>query len=636
MGTLRIKFIWGASRVIRARWRAGLYGFYERVPGVPDGGLAISVRGLLAWSAVAVGLAYAAAATALFGVWRQNPDYHLTYTDALLYPMRRHAIAEKKGRALLARGSALLAEKRYAEAVSFLRLGLARYPRDRPARQKLAWFYLMANQRGLALRVLEEGLQEEYPGRSYLESLFEIAEQGEAHALVATVATRYIDAAAADRAWLEGRKFAALLAAGDATAALKFAESLPRDERALEHRVFALLALERATEALASIEEWRQHPGADLRTLARLRARVFRELERPEEMDSALAEWRAASPAEPGALAYAVVQRAMAKRADAAAAALEDYLFRFGGSQANLLLVAEPLAEIMDLPLLQTCAAAAAERGYPIERFDLLVAQVQIGRGEWNEAATILRRGARESGHVPATVGVMREWLQQLAEALNSPSDTAQLALLQLLRSRAWPLRIFRQSIDALLLAGRLETARDAAGAARRVFPENAWVIGKEAEIRGRLEALPPKPAGASEPTAVVLEANFFSRLDESVRQRNWEEVDAAVRDLRATRPAPEWIELRESDLRLVQVRSQQGRAEVGGMVTAVRLYLRGNETNAERLVDLAREFADGGDRAAAITVTMEVLRRFPTLQRAVEQLAGWEPPPALPKTETL
>src|SRR5581483_6202148 len=41
----RVKFIWGASRVIRGRWHLGLFGRYERRNDLPrDLGLAISVR----------------------------------------------------------------------------------------------------------------------------------------------------------------------------------------------------------------------------------------------------------------------------------------------------------------------------------------------------------------------------------------------------------------------------------------------------------------------------------------------------------------------------------------------------------------------------------------------------------------
>jgi hypothetical protein len=64
----RLKFIWGASQVIKGRWNDGLYGFNDRVEGVPDSGLALSVRGLLAWSTSLVLAGYLAAASALLWV----------------------------------------------------------------------------------------------------------------------------------------------------------------------------------------------------------------------------------------------------------------------------------------------------------------------------------------------------------------------------------------------------------------------------------------------------------------------------------------------------------------------------------------------------------------------------------------
>ena len=70
------------------------------------------------------------------------------------------------------------------------------------------------------------------------------------------------------------------------------------------------------------------------------------------------------SPTDPRPVVYGAVQRALGGRNAAAGAALDDYIFRFGGSAQNLQLVAEPLAETGNLPLLERgvrpgiCAAA--------------------------------------------------------------------------------------------------------------------------------------------------------------------------------------------------------------------------------------------------------------------------------------
>ena len=61
-----LKFIWGASGVIRGHWYLGLFGIYDRVEGSRGDGLAISVRGLLLWLGAAGLAAYLSTATLVF------------------------------------------------------------------------------------------------------------------------------------------------------------------------------------------------------------------------------------------------------------------------------------------------------------------------------------------------------------------------------------------------------------------------------------------------------------------------------------------------------------------------------------------------------------------------------------------
>ena len=104
----------------------------------------------------------------------------------------------------------------------------------------------------------------------------------------------------------------------------------------------------RPDDALAALDEWQARPGATLMTIVRLRVRALREAKRFDEMESAIAELHALAPADPAPAVYGVVQRAMAGREAATDAGLKDYLFRFGGGQANVMLLAEPLARKSD------------------------------------------------------------------------------------------------------------------------------------------------------------------------------------------------------------------------------------------------------------------------------------------------
>jgi hypothetical protein len=103
--------------------------------------------------------------------------------------------------------------------------------------------------------------------------------------------------------------------------------------------------LGRTAEAAEYLEAWATRPGADLQAVRRFRVRVSRAAGRLDEMERALAELRVAAPDDPGQAVYGIVQRALAGEEDAAKVALEDYLFRFGGSAANLKMAATPLAE---------------------------------------------------------------------------------------------------------------------------------------------------------------------------------------------------------------------------------------------------------------------------------------------------
>ena len=70
----RIKFVWGASEVIRGEWHLGLIGFYDREEGKRDDGLAVSVRGMMGWLGGGAVLAYVVFFTALFWIWERNPS----------------------------------------------------------------------------------------------------------------------------------------------------------------------------------------------------------------------------------------------------------------------------------------------------------------------------------------------------------------------------------------------------------------------------------------------------------------------------------------------------------------------------------------------------------------------------------
>lgn len=630
----RIKLLWGASRVIRGRWYFGLFGFYDRLEGRREDGFAISVRGVLLWGGALLVAAYLAATAALWFFWQRNPYCLLNYGDAVFYPVRRAGVAEKQGQAFIAEGQELLKAQQWGDGARLLRQGLTLYPGDLRARQALAKFYVLANQRPQAMALLSEGLPPGYPGRAYLRGFFDLAEQGDDHDVVAATAERYLPRLAGpgwavERRWLTERKFQALLAAQRTEEALALALAEEPGEMAAEHRVLALVELGRAGEAAAFLETWRTRPGADAQMVRRLQVRVGREAGRPEDMERALEEMRAASPTDPRQAVYGVVQRAMAGREKAAEAALGDYLFRFGSTAENVRLAAEPLAEIGQRALFERCVAAAREQGFGLQVLRVLQVQLHVQRAEWAEAAAGLAQMKPAAGRtVAAGEQFWLEWMGRLvAAAVATTAETAAGALVEFLRGRPWPMKVYRTSVEALRRAGRVETARDVIAMAEGVYPASRWVLRQKAETAREpaveKPAVPPVTAAR-----VTSERVFFARLDELLAERRWVEAESSIRDLRSARPAAVWLEKREGDLRWAEVRLNQGLGERPMMLASARLFLSGSAERSQRLLELAREFYAAGDDAGARSLVQAVLQRTPDFGPAQRLLAEWKPQP--------
>lgn len=640
----RIKLIWGGAKAIRGRWYAGLFGFYDRVEGVPDSGLAISMRGVLGWSAALAAAGYVALASVVYhAFWAKNPYNRLTYADALLYPLRRAEIAEKKGQAFLAQGQALFHEKKYHDAANLLRLGLARAPGDLAARRTLAQYYLLANQRPMAVRVLQEGMANGYPGREYLQTLFAAAEQAEDFALVFEATDRLsATAPAEDRRWLQERRFAALAGLGRHAEALALAEQAGDGETTREQRVLALLALGRTGDALAALANWKRQPEANRATVARLTVRTCREAGRFEEMETALAELRALAPADPAPLVFGVVQWAMAGRAEAARAALDDYVFRFGGSAANLLLVAEPLGQIGDAALLERCRAAGKERGFPLQRIQSLLVEALVQRGTWAAARQELEDMPKATGREAALAELWREWMRRLIEAAEKPTEASRLALQEFLRQRPWPMQIFKRTVETLRAAGGQEAVRETLALASRTFPASPWVQEETKRLDELVAARAGKEGGrgtaaeSSRDADVELdERTFWGRLENAVAEKRWAEAERRIQLAFSARPAPSWLSESEAALRLMQVRVGHGLGDMTTVLAATKLYLNGDGRRSQQIVEAAQEFVRGGDKAMAAALVREVLRRAPDFTPAKKLAAELNPEGSAEKKKT-
>ena len=628
----RVKFVWGGANVIKGRWYLGLVGFYGRTEGSHDDGLAINLRRLLPCVGLGAIAGYVAAAAVLFWFWQRNPYSLLAYSDALLRPIRGGVVHDKQGQAFIAQGTDALRGKRWGEGKSLLERGLALHPNDLRGRIVLAQFYVAANEQPAALRVLQDGLKAEFPGRAYLTVLFDAAEQGDDYGLVTRTCARYLplltgETVLRDRRWLLRREFGALRAAHQFAETLVLADAGGPGDVTGENRVLALLGLGRREEALTFLEGWRREPGVDAGQVLRLKVRVLRELNRFEEMERAVTELREMLPADPQPAVYGVVQCALAGRAEAAKAALEDYIFRFGGSAQNILFVAEPLAETGDLALLERCVAAATERGYGLQPFQVLVVQTEIQRGDWAAARRALAAMASPAGPEAAAGKAWRDWMQRLLDAAAGSGDTAPVELLEFLRGRSWTMIIFRRSIAALRLAGREETARDVVSLAERQFPASEWLQAQAEEVTRAWAARDTTVAPV--PGRLPPERIFFQQLEAAVREGNWAKVEPMLREARAAQPAPAWIATRDADLRFAQLELAQARGATPEMLSNARLYLNGAPERAKKVLDVARASYTAGDRTGAMALVREVLRSTAHATEAQRLLIEWQQTPA-------
>lgn len=628
-----IKFVWGGTGVIKARWYFRLVGFYGHTVGAHDDGLAINLRMLLPGVFGVAVAAWLLGAAALFRVWERSPYNLLTYSDALFFPLRPEALRTKRGEALIAQGMEAWHAQRWSEAVACLRLGLAQQPRDGRARLALAQFYLAANQRPAALRLLQEGLTDRFPGRVRLAFLFAAAEQAEDFGVVVRTAARYRstllgDDSWADRRWLEAREFAARMGAQQFADALMLAESEAPDDQTGEQRVLALLELHRPDEALQVLAEWRARPEADGKVVTRLSVRAFREARRFDDMERAWAGLCEQTPADPRAYVYGIVQQTLAGREVQARAALEHYLVRFGNAPRNLQLLAEPLAEVADLSLLERCVAAASGRGCAMQPFQALLVQARVKRGEWEGAARTLAEMQALTRRITVEEQGWRDWTRRLLDAVLKPSEATSLTLENFLCSRPWPASMYRTSVESLRRAQQLEAAHAVLGRMRAAFPASGWAEQAEIAVRREMAARSPAPAGLMAvkrglPAPMI----FFARLDEAMRGEEWAAADQLIREVRNARPEPEWLNSRDGELRLAELRLADALGERPRMIAAAALFLNGDAKRSRQVLELGRTCYARGDGDSAIALANAVLRRSPNLEEARNLISEWRHP---------
>lgn len=631
-----IKVIWGSSEVIKAGWHLGLFGFYSHLPGLPRSGFVVSVRGVVCW-VLALGVSGYLAVVGVVGRrLARDPFNQIGISDLLAWPVRRERIAELRGRAWVAQGFAAFEARRWGEGVFLMRAGLERCPDAFDARLALAEIYLRAGERTRALALLADGPSFGMPPRRWLEKVLDTAAAGEdwhTSLKICDLCLERLSAPAqwADRQWLIARKQAALIGLGRAREALDLADAAGATATELvdAQRVRALLALGRAPDAVAFLSIRRSLVRAEsVPAVVRLQVQALREAGQGEAMEQSLAELRRLVPGAASA-AFAVEQRALLGRG--AMEALEDYLFRFGGTVSNLRLLSASLAEISDVSLVRRVTDAARAAGYDLWPFQVQLAQALLRQGDWSSLVQAVhelkarRLSADDEGRL------WFDWIDCLSDDLALPTAATRQRLIEFVQTRSFSLSARRLTVSALRRAGRLGTAREVIAASRRTYPESPWLQTQAAEVDLAIAAMVqmPQPVVTGGSVAAGVPANwrkYFQDLDTSIVAKDWTEARRQIALVRRAAPPPEWLPTRDGELLFRELRVAQGLRDGPSMRLTLDLFLNGSLSRAVEILDFARELHATGEHADAVLLLKVLLQKHPEHPVASAFLTAWQP----------
>jgi len=636
MSTLpRIKLQWAASATTSGDWYLGLFGRYNRAGG-RGLGVVISLRGVLLWFLASCVAAYFLAAGYVFYRLERKQYNFVRYTDLLLYPVRYKEVDELRGQAMIAMGFDDLKNNNWQEGVMKLRIGLDKYPRDLKARLEVARFFIAAKIRNKAQETLLGGLDQGYPGRAYLESAITVVGAGEDFELVISICERALALStgatpAADRRWLFEQKVRALLAEQRSDEALTYLDTLTEGADSgsfSELRALALLQSKRVDDAVTFVEAWCLRSPQDSQVL-RIQARVYREAGRIADMNKVLNVLRAQNPLEPRIRAYGIVQNLLAGEDQLGRELIEDYIFRFGGTPANLILLAEPLADAKRPAELEIVLAAAAERGVTDIKLETAQLQVAMNERNWVESRRLVGSLRTQLKNDTTGRAGLLEFFGNLIAAAADPADGAQTTLTNYIALRQLPMSMYRQCIVLLRQAGRPQTAREVVRLAQGVFPTNRYLVTTRDELEGELQtaraeaeaARPEKQLAAD----FVTPARFYAALDRLVASDGGERGLLMLRELRMAAPA--WMAGAGEPLGRRELELQAQGDDVVELQAAARRYVNEDKIRLANAIAVATRLYEAGRSPDARIVLNEILRRVPSHPPAVALSAKWFPP---------
>ncbi len=655
MALPKVKFSWRTSEITGGAWRGGLFCFYDARAAsagrLRAWRLAISLRGLLLWLMALAVVAYFSGAGVLWAWLHRRPYNQVTYADLVL-PTHWPQLQHKRGQAQIDAGLADFKNHKWREGEMKLRVGLGRAPGDTNARVELARFYVAINQRSQAKAVLTAGLACGYPGSDYLRQICTLAADAEDYDWwIQTCDTVLKQLPASSGRGVERQeavlqKMAALMAANRPDEVLKLVDA--QDDKGGpmvdEFKVLALIKAGRPAEAVDFLAVWRKRSGSSPQVV-RLQVRAFREAGRLADMEQAIEELRAYSPAVPQPYIYGIIQQSLAGRWLRAEVGVDDFLLRFGSNPRTLFALAEPLVEIGDQRVLEKLVAHARQQGFNPEPFQNAQLKVLLNKDDWPHARVLLTELRSKSKAVSPEQAFWYELVDRLCNAAVDPGEGTQSSLIDFVRDKRLPLKIDKELINGLRRAGRPATARALITFAQGNYSENdtlkTWRDELDKELAVVVAPLPEvvlpriavaKAAGAAavEPTPAreeVTEDVFFKQLAESEKAGDF---DGALKQIQAMRDdRPTWLVVREDDIEVEEIRINGRVGDLAALHLASSLYINGDSKRSLKTAGLARELYAAGCKDAAILLAKELLKKVPNYPHAKRMLAEWEPKPA-------
>lgn len=390
---------------------------------------------------------------------------------------RRDTIRILQTEAALQTAHERVEQNQLVEAAHWSLHALALKPENLAARRLVGEIYFRSAITPLAFDVWEGALNWGYPGKTFLVEVIAYARQADDYAAIVSLCDRALalepDAVPAeDRAWLTAQNALALVGEGKFEHALEITEGPLGNMHPLscEARLLALLELERFGDAESLMEAWRLRAGP-IEPVLRLTVRLRRDVRDLEGLKRAVNEFRALNPTAPDPYVYEIIQRQLADDGEGARAALDSYLLRFGSKAQNLVLAVGALTQIGASELVVRCVDAARESG--LEGLALQREQVHLAfkTGNWAEAERLLSVLRRRQSPPMAYDRLWLNWADRLRRAVASDHPEAQQRLIEHFRQARMPIQLSALTYEALVRAGRIQTAREVIGLAVRHFP---------------------------------------------------------------------------------------------------------------------------------------------------------------------